>query len=165
MSETTPTTPDLYRSPGLHAEVLQLIDLAERQVERLDAVAWQFAIKLAAGTFVADQGTWSLLRVIDTANRGVLGWVRGAVFFLALAGLFWGLNRERVERARVEARVLRRAVLAAHELLPLAVRAMPPAEEQALRMRLMRLPMDMGTDEARPRSARSSPAAAADAPA
>jgi len=129
-----------------------MLDLAERQVERLDAVGWHFALKLAATATVLNDVTSNLLGVVFTA--GVRDWARPLGFVVLFGTIAWGLNRDRLARTRAERRALSRAVLAAHELLPLLTTILSPMEEQEIRLRLSRLPFD---DEAEPKTSAAPP--------
>jgi len=141
MSEASPNEAHGYRRPDHSGEVRAMIELAERQVERLDAVDWHFALKIAAAATVV--GLFAqLLRGISATVTLVFRdlWLPG-VSALLFSVIAWRLYRDHATRVRAERRTLSQAVLAAHELLPLTTH-LSPMEQQELRLRLSRLPFD-----------------------
>lgn len=162
MSDQSPTDKPLYRTHDHRADVFRLLDLAERQVERLDAMGWHFAIKLAAAATVVSAVTFNLFRPV--LHNDPWEWFLTVGFLLLFGPVAWRLNRDRLARTRAEQRTLSRAVLATHELLPLVASILSPMEEQEIRLRLSRLPFDVDA-EAEPGVASSKPVGPDTAPA
>lgn len=159
MSEVDVPEAHGYRRPDRSGDARAMIELAERQMDRLDAVGWHFALKLAAAVTVVAQVVHEFMTLWANGIVG-LNLVQFAAFSAIFSPLAWRLYRDHAARVRSERRTLSQAVLAAHELLPLTTH-LSPMEQQELRLRLSRLPFD----DAKTADIRASSAPADDTPA
>lgn len=124
-------SPSPYRGATWSPELEQLLELAERQQDRIDAQHWQFGLKVAAAS-------WAVPNLLLIA-RPLSGAWQGTVIAAALGATLWVLYRSWRARVRAEQRVMNRAVLQLHELLPALERSLQPLAQQSLRLRLSRL--------------------------